>query len=78
MKHLVQKTKPSSRFHQPLDERDSDNATWGCRHSNPDICKNHSLYGKCAFIREDNICLLPPTSWKQQFVKLSIQTTGEK
>ena len=52
---------------RPLSERDSESRTVGCRHSYPDICKNHSTEGKCAFVREDSMCLLPPKSWKAIF-----------
>lgn len=41
--------------------------TLGCRHSNSDICRNHSTPGKCAFVRKDNICLTPPRSWNKLF-----------
>ena len=68
---------------RPLSEFDTEFQTLGCRHSNPDICKNNSTEGKCAFVREDNMCLLVPRSWKKIFeelkAKLSKQSlsTGE-
>ncbi|TPN53893.1 hypothetical protein FJ978_07240 [Mesorhizobium sp. B1-1-7] len=55
---------------RPLKEGESEFETIGCRHSNPDICKNNSTPGKCAFVREDNICILPPRSWKKIFDEL--------
>jgi len=60
-----------SHFHEPLRPEDSSVSTLGCRHTNPEICKNNSLFEKCAFVRENNICLVPPRSWKRQFEKLS-------
>lgn len=56
---------------RPLSEQDTSEKTLGCRHSTPDICKNHSTPDKCAFVRGDNICLLPPLSWKKLFKELS-------
>lgn len=56
---------------RPLSELDSLGQTLGCRHSNPNICKNHSTEGKCAFVRADNICILPPRSWPKLFELLS-------
>jgi hypothetical protein len=53
-----------------LSELDSVEKTVGCRHSNPDICKNNSTPNKCAFVRADNICLLPPQSWRRLFCEL--------
>jgi hypothetical protein len=70
MKQMDKDANHISHFHEPLHEGDKSDITWGCRHTNPEICKNHSLYGKCAFVREDNICLIPPRSWKRQFERL--------
>jgi hypothetical protein len=67
------KTKIKSRYHDPLDHRDNVKATYGCRHSNPEICGNNALQGKCAFVREDNICMVPPSTWKRQFEKLTLK-----
>jgi hypothetical protein len=55
---------------RPLTEHDTELQTLGCRHSNPDICKNNATPDKCAFVRDDGICLLPPQSWKNIFAKL--------
>lgn len=48
---------------RPLSPADTLFQTLGCRHSNPDICGNNLTPNKCAFAREDNLCLLPPRSW---------------
>jgi len=54
----------------PLQPGDRENRTVGCRLSNPNVCLRHSLEGKCAFVREDGVCLVPPTSWKKQYARL--------
>jgi hypothetical protein len=54
-------------FHAWLNPLDSESQTQGCRHTNPDVCANHSLPQKCAFVREDGICFLPPKSWPKQY-----------
>ena len=67
------KVKKESVFHAPLDKRDRPDRTFGCRYTNPDICKKHSMEGVCAFVREDNMCISPPASWPKQYEKLSGQ-----
>ena len=57
-------------FTAPLSPKDSDNQTYGCRHSNPDICGNNGLPGICAFVSGDCVCRKPSRSWKKQFHKL--------
>ena len=57
-------------FHAPLRPEDSEKQTLGCRHTNPDICAKNRMPGKCAFVRDDNICLAPPSSWPKQYRKL--------
>lgn len=49
---------------------DSEAQTIGCRHSSPDICRNNATPGKCAFVREDNVCLMPPRSWPKIWAEL--------
>lgn len=58
----------------PLYTQDTETQTYGCRHTNPDICSSNSLDGTCAFITKDNICTKPPRSWKNIYRKLN----GEK
>ena len=60
-------------FHAPLHILDSERQTFGCRHTNPDICASHSLTEVCAFVRKDNLCLKPPMTWPKQFLKLKKQ-----
>jgi len=58
------------RFHSPLQQGDTETMTFGCRHTNPDICCNNSLPGICAFVRKDGMCHCPPKSWPRQYQKL--------
>lgn len=58
---------------RPLGPQDSLQNTLGCRHSNPNICKNNATPGKCAFVREDGVCLMPPMSWKRIYQELGGQ-----
>lgn len=57
-------------FHKPLHVKDTEAQTYGCRYSNPDICKRNRIPKVCAFARDDNMCLSPSSSWKKQFRKL--------
>ena len=54
----------------PLKPKDTESQTEGCRHTNPDICKNNALPDYCAFVRVDGMCLKPPKSWPKQFLNL--------
>lgn len=57
-------------FHAPLNDLDSATQTYGCRHTNPDICGSAYLESVCAFVRTDSICLKPSASWRKQYNKL--------
>jgi len=57
-------------FNAPTSEFDTEKQTFGCRQKNPDICRNNSLPGVCAFSREDCICQKPSRAWKNQYQKL--------
>lgn len=59
----------------PNSDGDTESQTVGCRHSNPDICRNHSTPNKCAFVRLDGQCLLPPQTWKGLFRQLQQQSS---
>jgi hypothetical protein len=63
-------------FHAPLHPLDTEKQTYGCRHTNPDICAKNQMLKVCAFARADKICLAPPQSWPKQFQKLK-QGTGK-
>lgn len=68
--------KPDQR--RPLCSRDTLLQTDGCRHSNPDICRNHSTEKKCAFVREDGLCVVPPRSWNAIFHALTQRPADTK
>ena len=59
------------KFSAPIREGDSEDQTFGCRHSNPDICKNMYVSGICAFANDDKICKKPSAAWKKQYLRLS-------
>lgn len=54
-----------------LHKEDTEIQTFGCRHTNPDICSNNSIPGVCAFTSDDCICKRPPRSWKKLFEELN-------
>ena len=58
------------KFSAPLNDKDTETQTFGCRANNPDICGNEYLEGVCAFVTHDGICRKPSAAWKRQFNKL--------
>lgn len=60
-------------FHAPLNPKDSEAQTFGCRHTNPDICAKNRVPKQCAFVNTDGMCYAPPRTWPSQFKKLKIQ-----
>ena len=54
-------------FSAPLNDKDTETQTYGCRANNPDICANNSIQGMCAFSSHDGICRKPYRAWKKQF-----------
>lgn len=54
----------------PLNEADSESQTFGCRHTNPEICGSNRLEGVCAFVTGDSLCRKPPRSWKRIYATL--------
>lgn len=62
----------------PLSKLDTEEQTYGCRHTNPDICSNNSLPDICAFTSEDCICKRPPRSWKKLYQELKEKETNTK
>lgn len=66
----------ANRFHDPLDPRDSEARTFGCRHTNADICKKYRMATVCAFVRADAMCDAPPLSWGKQYRKLKLLNEG--
>ena len=61
----------SKRLHAPLRDGDTAQASRGCRHTNPDSCRNNEMAGVCAFVRPDGMCWAPPRSWPRQYQKLT-------
>ena len=55
----------------PTNEGDTINSTYGCRHTNPDICGSCNLDNVCAFVTIDRICRKPSALWKKYYEKLS-------
>lgn len=58
-------------FSAPLNPEDNEIQTYGCRQSNPDICKYNGMKDVCAFNSIDNICKHPSRSWAKQYRKLA-------
>ena len=56
------------KLNDKLNEQDNLNQTYGCRHSNPDICGTCYVNEICAFTSKDGICKKPPVSWKKRFL----------
>jgi len=54
-----------------LNPQDSPCQTYGCRHYNPNICKDNGMENIYAFVKADNICKKPPRSWTKQYEKLT-------
>ena len=57
-------------FSAPLNDKDTETQTYGCRANNPDICANCYTPNICAFVTEDKICKKPSRAWKKQYIKL--------
>jgi len=65
-------------FHAPLHPEDSEKQTFGCRHTNPDVCAKNRLMNVCAFVRKDSLCLSPTQSWPKQYLKLKKQSQNRR
>lgn len=63
-------------FNAPLNDKDSETQTYGCRANNPDICSNNSIPNVCAFESDDCICKKPSRAWKKQYNKLRGNRNG--
>lgn len=61
-------------FNSPLNEKDTENQTFGCRQNNPDICASNSIPNVCAFTSEDCICKRPSRAWKRKYNELKEAT----
>jgi len=62
----------TSRFHAPLEPRDTEKQTVGCRHQKPDFCARNSMESVCAHVRTDGMCTSPPERWPTQFRRLKV------
>ncbi len=58
------------KFDDPLNDKDTEMQTYGCRANNPNICGNNGLIGVCAFVTEDCICRKPSRAWKKKYNEL--------
>jgi len=58
-------------FSEPLHREDSEVQTYGCRHTNPDICKFNRMEDICAFASDDRICKNPSRAWKKKYNELN-------
>ena len=65
------------RYKGPLNEKDCNDKTYSCRHTNPDICSNNSIPNICAFTSDDCICKKPPRSWEKLFEELKKMKDNE-
>ena len=54
---------------------DTENETFGCRHTNPNICSKNMLPNKCAFASVDKMCRIPPISWKKIYKRATDKLT---
>jgi len=70
MKLIVNIMRNPNAHLKQLNVLDNEDQTFGCKHSNPDICSNNRVEGKCAFTRADEICKIPPKSWKSKYKTL--------
>ena len=43
-------------FNSPLNSKDTESTTYGCRANNPEICRFYMLDGTCAFVSDDQVC----------------------
>ncbi len=57
-------------FNAPINDKDTESQTYGCRQNNPDICGNNGMPNICAFVCDDGICKKPSRAWKRQYQKL--------
>lgn len=60
----------NNNFHSPLHPKDTPNQTAGCRYAQPNLCAKNMMPKVCAFARLDGLCVSPPVSWKNQYLKL--------
>ena len=54
----------------PLNPKDTEKQTYGCRQTNPEICRFNSMQDVCAFVQDDNICRHPARGWMKKYQEL--------
>jgi hypothetical protein len=54
---------PHLRQFAPIQPGETESQTIGCRHSNKLTCGRNGIPCVCALVREDGMCLAPPSSW---------------
>lgn len=59
-------------FSAPLNNGDTETCTAGCRHTNPEICKNNGIVEVCAFVSKDGLCKRPSRAWKKKYNQLLV------
>ena len=64
----MRRNKIKFKLNDKLNAEDTIDQTFGCRHSNPDICGNCYVENICAFTSDDCICKRPPVSWKKRIL----------
>jgi hypothetical protein len=55
------------RFDPPVQPGETDAQTIGCKHSNKLNCGRNGMPKVCALVREDGMCLAPPSSWVRYY-----------
>ena len=57
-------------YNAPLNDKDTETQTYGCRANNPEICANNGMFGVCAFVTDDHVCRKPSRAWKKKYTEL--------
>jgi hypothetical protein len=64
-------SKPIQDPKRPPENGETLDRTIGCRYSNPNMCRKNGQEDVCAFVRTDNICKSPPSSWAKLYKKFN-------
>jgi hypothetical protein len=68
--HNLEPIYRENNIRRPLSPQDSIYQTLGCRHFNANFCENNASSGRCAFVRDDGVCITPPKSWSWIYKEL--------
>ena len=63
----MSRTPKVNHFHDPLNPKDTEAMTVGCRNTNKLVCGKYGIPKICAFVRPDGMCMKPPLSWSKQY-----------